>query len=92
MVEGGKTPPLAAKDLEAIGFALVIFPGAIVRALARTASDFYASLANHGTSEPFLDRMYDFTALNEVIGTPEMIALGKKYEAPAPADKKKQGA
>jgi len=88
MVEGGKTPPLAANDLEAIGFALVIFPGAIVRALARTASDFYASLAAHGTSEPFLDRMYDFTDLNKLIGTPETIALGKKYESPPPASKK----
>jgi 2-methylisocitrate lyase-like PEP mutase family enzyme len=81
MVEGGKTPPLAASDLEAIGFSLVIFPGGIVRALALTAKDFYASLATHGTSEPFLDRMYDFTALNEVIGTPEMISLGKQYES-----------
>jgi 2-methylisocitrate lyase-like PEP mutase family enzyme len=81
MVEGGKTPPLAASDLEAIGFSLVIFPGAIVRALARTAKDFYASLATHGTSEHFLDRMYDFTALNEIIGTPEMISLGKQYES-----------
>jgi 2-methylisocitrate lyase-like PEP mutase family enzyme len=80
-VEGGKTPPLAASDLEAIGFSLVIFPGGIVRALALTAKDFYASLATHGTSEPFLDRMYDFTALNEVIGTPEMISLGKQYES-----------
>jgi len=34
MVEGGKTPPLSAAELEAIGFALVIFPGGIVRALA----------------------------------------------------------
>ena len=33
MVEGGKTPPLPAAELEAIGFALVIFPGGIVRAL-----------------------------------------------------------
>ncbi len=83
MVEGGKTPPLAAADLEAIGFSLVIFPGGIVRALARTASEFYASLAAHGTSEPFLDRMYDFAALNDVIGTPALIALGKQYEAVA---------
>ncbi|HET9687507.1 MAG TPA: isocitrate lyase/phosphoenolpyruvate mutase family protein, partial [Pseudolabrys sp.] len=81
MVEGGKTPPLAAADLEAIGFSLVIFPGGVVRALARTVKDFYASLATHGTSEPFLDRMYDFTALNDVIGTPEMISLGKQYES-----------
>ncbi len=91
MVEGGKTPPLAAADLEAIGFSIVIFPGAIVRALARTASEFYASLATHGTSEPFLDRMYDFAALNDVIGTPEMIALGKGYEAGAADSKKGRG-
>jgi 2-methylisocitrate lyase-like PEP mutase family enzyme len=89
MVEGGKTPPLAAADLEAIGFSLVIFPGAIVRALARTAGEFYASLAKHGTSEPFLDRMYDFNALNDIIGTPEMIALGKEYEAAVVPNKKK---
>ncbi|HEY6024056.1 MAG TPA: isocitrate lyase/phosphoenolpyruvate mutase family protein [Pseudolabrys sp.] len=81
MVEGGKTPPLAAADLEAIGFSLVIFPGGIVRALAHTAKEFYASLAAHGTSEPFQGRMYDFTALNDVIGTPALISLGKRYEA-----------
>src|SRR5438128_2116526 len=34
MVEGGKTPTLSAAELESIGFALVIFPGGIVRALA----------------------------------------------------------
>ena len=81
MVEGGKTPPLKAAELEAIGFSLVIFPGAIVRVLARAADEFYTALAAKGTSESFLDRMYDFTALNDVIGTPEMIALGKQYEA-----------
>ena len=81
MVEGGKTPPLNANELEAIGFSLVIFPGAIVRVLARAADEFYAVLATKGTSEPFQNRMYDFTALNELIGTPEMIALGKQYEA-----------
>ena len=93
MVEGGKTPLLSAADLEAIGFSLVIFPGGIVRTLARMASEFYASLAAHGSSEPFRDRMYDFAALNDVIGTPELIALGKQYEAaPAPNSKKGGGA
>jgi 2-methylisocitrate lyase-like PEP mutase family enzyme len=83
MVEGGKTPPLAASELQALGFSLVIFPGGIVRALARTASDYYASLATHGTTEPFIDRMYDFSELNDVIGTPALIALGKQYETAA---------
>jgi len=79
MVEGGKTPILPAKELEALGFALVIFPGGIVRAFGRFASDYYASLAAHGTSDPFRDRMLDFNGLNDLIGTPEMLALGKRY-------------
>ena len=80
MVEGGKTPPLSAAELEAIGFALVIFPGGIVRALGRTANEYYGSLARHGSTEPFHSQMLDFTGLNDLIGTPEMLALGKRYE------------
>ena len=81
MVEGGKTPPLSATELEAMGFALVIFPGGIVRALGRMAGEYYASLATQGTSEPFRHRMLDFTGLNDLIGTPELLALGKRYDA-----------
>jgi hypothetical protein len=33
--------------------------------------------------------MYDFAALNDVIGTPELIALGKQYEAAAAPESKK---
>ena len=80
MVEGGKTPPLSAAELEAIGFALVIFPGGIVRAFGHLASEYYASLATHGSSEPFRGRMLDFAGLNDLIGTPELLALGKRYE------------
>jgi 2-methylisocitrate lyase-like PEP mutase family enzyme len=91
MVEGGKTPPLSAAELESMGFALVIFPGGIVRALARIASEYYASLAARGTSEPFRSRMLDFTRLNELIGTPEMLALGKRYESSTPPSGSKRG-
>ena len=79
MVEGGKTPPLSAAELEALGFVLVIFPGGIVRALGRMAADYYGSLARHGTTEPFRDRMLDLDGLNALIGTPEMLALGARY-------------
>src|SRR5256714_1006267 len=80
MVEGGKTPILPAAELEQIGFALVIFPGGIVRALGRMAAEFYGSLAANGTTEPFRDQMLGFEEINRVVGTPEMIALGKRYE------------
>jgi 2-methylisocitrate lyase-like PEP mutase family enzyme len=89
MVEGGKTPILSGSELEAIGFSLVIFPGGIVRAVAKTAADYYASLAANGSTQPFRDRMYDFVGLNDLLGTPEMIARGKRLESidPTPAGK-----
>ena len=80
MVEGGFTPISNASDLEAMGFSIVIFPGGIVRALARTAQDYYASLHANGSNRPFAARMFDFDGLNEVIGTPEMLASGQKWE------------
>ena len=84
MVEGGKTPMLSAGEIEALGFAIVIFPGAIVRALAKTAEDFYASLKAHGRTEPFRARMFDFNALNSLIGTPDMLERGKRYDGMVP--------
>ena len=88
MVEGGKTPTLPAAELEAIGFSIVIFPGAIVRAFGYMASEFYGSLAAHGSNEPYRNRMLDFKGINELIGTPEMIALGQRYETDAATAKK----
>ncbi|MDQ1078995.1 oxaloacetate decarboxylase [Pseudoroseomonas cervicalis] len=79
MVEGGDTPISSAAALGEMGFRLVIFPGGIVRALAHTARDYYASLAAHGSNQPFAERMFDFGALNALIGTPEMLALGETY-------------
>lgn len=80
MVEGGKTPISAASDLQDLGFSLVIFPGGIVRALARTADDYYSSLFRHGSNGPFMNRMYDFDGLNERLGTAGILAEGKRYD------------
>jgi 2-methylisocitrate lyase-like PEP mutase family enzyme len=80
MVEGGKTPILPASELETLGFAVVIFAAGVVRAAAKTAEDFYASLKAHGSTEPFRARMFDFDGLNHLLGTPETLARGKRYE------------
>jgi 2-methylisocitrate lyase-like PEP mutase family enzyme len=80
MVEGGKTPVLPAQELEEIGFRIAIFPGGTVRALSFALRSYLQSLEAHGTTTPYLDRMLSFQALNDVIGTPEMLALGKQYE------------
>jgi 2-methylisocitrate lyase-like PEP mutase family enzyme len=80
MVEGGKTPILPATELEALGFRIAIFPGALVRHLAFSAQEFLAILKKEGNTASARDRMFDFNGLNAIIGTPEMLALGKKYD------------
>jgi 2-methylisocitrate lyase-like PEP mutase family enzyme len=91
MVEGGKTPIVPAGELETLGFSFVIFPGGIVRALAKTAEEYYGSLKTHGTTDPFRARMFDFNALNGLIGTPETLARGERYAGETPDGKPGQG-
>ncbi|MBL8341833.1 MAG: isocitrate lyase/phosphoenolpyruvate mutase family protein [Rubrivivax sp.] len=79
MVEGGHTPLATAAELGAMGFRLVIFPGGTVRALAHALQGYYASLAQHGGTGPWRERMLDFDGLNAVIGTPELLVLGRRY-------------
>jgi len=83
MVEGGKTPDKTASELEALGFALVIFPGGTVRALAHCFAAYFASLKQHGTTQPYRPRMVDFVGLNDIIGTPDMLELGRRYDGEA---------
>ena len=80
MVEGGKTPILPAAALQALGSRIAIFPGGTVRALSFALQGYLASLRQHGTTEPWWPQMLQFDQLNQLIGTPEMLAQGKKYE------------
>ena len=80
MVEGGKTPIKTANDLEGLGFNIVIFPGGAVRAATFQLQQYYAGLIENGSTLEFSDSMHNFDSLNSVIGTPELLKLGKKYE------------
>ena len=80
MVEGGKTPIQSADELGARGFRIVIFPGGTARAVAHTLQGYYAGLKGSGSTAGWRDRMLDFDGLNGVIGTPEMLRDGRRYE------------
>ncbi|MBO9516113.1 MAG: isocitrate lyase/phosphoenolpyruvate mutase family protein [Variovorax sp.] len=80
MVEGGKTPIQDADALQAHGFRIAIFPGGTARAVVHTLQGYYASLHTHRTTQPWRSQMLDFDALNEVIGTPELMRTGRQYE------------
>lgn len=81
MVEGGLTPILSLAALDALGFRLVISPGAMVRAIIPQMEAFLASLKTHGATKPFADRMTDLAGVNQRIGLDDMVALGAAYDA-----------
>ncbi|MDH3667739.1 MAG: isocitrate lyase/PEP mutase family protein [Paracoccaceae bacterium] len=83
MVEGGKTPVMPADELQNLGYSLVIFPGGAVRALAAQAQRYYASLLASGSNAEMGEAMFDFGGLQGLIGTDEMLELGRKYDPEA---------
>jgi 2-methylisocitrate lyase-like PEP mutase family enzyme len=80
MVEGGKTPLLTCDQLSEMGFGLVIAPGSMVRAHAFMAREFLSQLKSDGSTAGFRDRMLNFTQINELLGLPELIEAGKRFE------------
>lgn len=80
MIEGGRTPLATTDELGALGYGLVIFPGALVRFVSRQTQEFFASLHAHGTTAPFHGRMHDFAGLNDLLGTPGILERGRGYE------------
>jgi 2-methylisocitrate lyase-like PEP mutase family enzyme len=80
MVEGGKTPLQSASELGELGFRIVIFPGGVVRFLGAQMKRYFDSLHAHGSTNAMRSEMLDFDGLNAVIGTPELLALGKRYQ------------
>ncbi|WKZ11564.1 MAG: isocitrate lyase/phosphoenolpyruvate mutase family protein [Gammaproteobacteria bacterium] len=79
MVEGGRSPLLSIEELSRLGFRLAIFPGAMVRVVGHAATDYLATLGRDGTTRNMLDRMLDFPALNDLIGTEAMLREGDRY-------------
>ncbi len=85
MVEGGRSPLLSIDELGSLGFRLAIFPGAMVRVISKAGAEYLSTLRRDGTTRNMLGRMNDFGRLNAIIGTDEMLELGRRYaEDPDP--------
>lgn len=83
MVEGGKTPLSSAEELGGLGFKFVIFPGAMVRMIAKAGQDYLKALKQDGSTKQVRDRMFDFDGLNNLLGTSELLDSGKQYDPDA---------
>ncbi len=67
MVEGGKTPPFPAAELECFGYRIVLYPNTLLRVFAKVGAEILADLKRSGTTEHRLDRMLSFDQLNDLL-------------------------
>jgi carboxyvinyl-carboxyphosphonate phosphorylmutase len=67
-VEGGKSPLLAAKELESIGYNVVVFPISSTYCIAKAVTDLMKELKERGTTEFFMDRMIPFSHFHQLVG------------------------
>lgn len=79
MVEGGRTPPLSAAELGELGYALIIYPGALVRSFMFAARELLTCLAKEGATSALAGRMLDFDELNRTLGLEALQQLDRHY-------------
>jgi methylisocitrate lyase len=68
MVEGGKTPNLSARELQAIGYSVVAFPLSTLYAAAWALRAVMTTLARQGSTKNCLDHMIAFENFNQLVG------------------------
>jgi 2-methylisocitrate lyase-like PEP mutase family enzyme len=80
MVEGGVTPFLPAPALEAMGYAIAIYPTTPYFAAIGAMRDVLATLSREGTSEPLWPRMGTFQEWQELTGVEEAMDFVRRFE------------
>jgi methylisocitrate lyase len=79
MTEWGKSPVVDARSLGEMGYAVVIFPSAPMRAAQQAIADVLVELREKGTQGGFLDRMYHRKELYRLVGLDDIYAAEDRY-------------
>jgi carboxyvinyl-carboxyphosphonate phosphorylmutase len=77
--EGGKTPPLPAKQLEAMGYRLGIYPSQTHRAAIAASKKVLAALKRDGHTETIEHELATFNDREEAVNTAHWRAIEQKY-------------
>ena len=78
-IEGGKTPLLTTKELEDLGFNIVVYPNATVYATAWALKKLWEGLMRDGTTKNFMDKMICFDDFNTFVGLDKIRELESHY-------------
>ncbi|UCG67205.1 MAG: oxaloacetate decarboxylase [Deltaproteobacteria bacterium] len=77
--EGGKTPLMTAKELEQIGYSVVVYPGSALYAATWAVRSIMKELFTTGTTKGFMDRMITFDEFNQLIGLDDVLKEESYY-------------
>jgi len=79
MLEHGRTPLLTAKELEDLGYDLVIFCVASTYVIAKAVTKLMKELKTTGTTAGMIDEMIPFSEFNELVGLNNIREKEKAY-------------
>ncbi len=79
MVEGGRTPIYSTKELQEIGYNIVIFPTSSVYTTVKAMTELMQNLKVSGSTKGHSEKMISFNEFNELIGLPRIRELEKKF-------------
>jgi 2-methylisocitrate lyase-like PEP mutase family enzyme len=68
MIEGGKSPLLDSRELQALGYSVVAYPCGSVFTAAKALQGWAQWLKAHGTTQGYLEHMLAFDQYFELIG------------------------
>ncbi|MBA3516613.1 MAG: isocitrate lyase/PEP mutase family protein [Rhizobiales bacterium] len=71
-LDGGQSPVIPAKELEAIGYAVVAYATAATYAVAHALQGVLSTIREHGAPLGWGDRMFDFERFNDLVGLGEL--------------------
>ena len=84
MIEGGKTPLLGVKELQALGYSVVAYPCGSIFTAAKALQGWAHYLKEHGTTEGYLDHMLTFDEYFEFIGARDIRERERQFTAGGP--------
>lgn len=81
----GLSPHLHTTRLQELGYRLVIYPAHALFMAVKQIESMFADLRDHGTIEPWLPRMVNFSEWKRVSGVTTSEELERRYEAAHPS-------
>jgi carboxyvinyl-carboxyphosphonate phosphorylmutase len=78
-IEGGKTPLLTVKELEELGFNVVVYPNVTVYATAWALKGLWEGLKRNGSTKHWQDKIIPFDDFNDLVGLNKVRELESYY-------------